>query len=112
MILYDKLVNKFGDPPAFVLYNLFNYLIYHSCDYDQQGFAAYNALEDYCMFQDGYVQSLLTETMANEGVHLYVSKVKLPMKEKTDDGNHFTTASFLKEKALIEELSYMMQCAN
>ena len=76
-----NLVNNFIDSPPFGLYEIFNYLIFHSPDYDKQGLAAYKSFEEYRLFQDGYVQSLLTETMS-KGVHLYMGKVKPAMKEK------------------------------
>ncbi len=49
------------------------------------------------MFQDGYVESLLTETMSKEGVHLYMGKVKPAMKEKTDDGKLLYDCWFMLE---------------
>ena len=36
-----KTVNNFNSSPPFGLYDIFNYLIYHSTDYDKQGLAAY-----------------------------------------------------------------------
>ena len=79
-------VNNFIDSPPFRLYDIFNHLLYHLTEYDKQGLAAYKSLDDYRLFEDGYVESLLTETLRNEGVHLYMGKVRLAMKEKTDDG--------------------------
>jgi len=61
------------------LYDIFNYLIYHSTDYDKQGLAAYKSFEDYRLFADGYVESLLTAQLNQEGVHVYVAKVR-PLK--------------------------------
>ena len=55
---------------AFVLVGLcdtFNYLIYHSTDYDRQILAAYKYFEDYRLFDDGYVESLLTAHLNQEG---------------------------------------------
>jgi hypothetical protein len=88
-----NLVNNFVDSPPFGLYDIFNYLIFHSSDYDKQGLAAYK----YRLFQDGYVESLLTETMSKEGVHLYMGKVKPSMKEKTDEGKLFYDCWFMLE---------------
>lgn len=92
-----KLVNNFIDSPPFGLYDIFNYLIFHSADYDKQGLAAYKSFEEYRLFQDGYVESLLTETMSKEGVHFYMGKVKPAMKEKTDEGKSFYECWFILE---------------
>lgn len=92
-----KCVNNFIDSPPFGLYDIFNYLIYHSTDYDKQGLASYRSFDDYRLFEDGYVQSLLTKTLTNEGVHLYTGKVKPAMKEKTDEGKKCYDLWFILE---------------
>jgi len=68
---------------------IFNYLIRQSTEYDKQGLAAYKSLVKYRLFQDGYVESLLTETLSNERLYLYMDKVKPAMKDKTDEGKSF-----------------------
>ena len=55
-----KTVNNFNSSPPFGLFDIFNHLIYHSTDYDKQGFAAYKSFDDYRLFNDGYVESLLS----------------------------------------------------
>ena len=55
-----KTVNNFSSSPPFGLFDIFNHLIYHSTDYDKQGLAAYKSFDDYRLFNDGYVESLLT----------------------------------------------------
>ena len=60
-------------------------MINHFADYDKQGLAAYKAFDEYHLFQDGYVESPLTHTISEVGVHLYVGKVKPAMKVKTDN---------------------------
>ncbi|CAB4042103.1 Hypothetical predicted protein, partial [Paramuricea clavata] len=87
-----KLVNNFSNSPPFGLYDIYNYLIHHSTEYDKQGLAAYKSLDEYRLFQDGYVESLLTETLSNERLHLYMGKVKPAMKDKTDEGKRTMTA--------------------
>ena len=67
-----KTVNNFNASPPFGLYDIFNYLIYHSADYDKQGLAAYNSFEDYRLFDDDYVKLLLTSHLKQEGIHVYV----------------------------------------
>ncbi len=97
--LYSKrnLVNDFTDSPPFGLYDIFNYLIYHSTEYDKQGLAAYKSFEEYRLFQDGYVESLLTETLLNARLHLYMGKVKPAMREKTDEGKPYYDCWFILE---------------
>ena len=48
--------------------------------------AAYKSFEDYRLFSDGYVESLVTAQLNQEGVHVYVAKVRPLMKIKTDEG--------------------------
>ena len=49
--------NNFNSSPPFGLYDISNYLIYHSTDYNKQGLAASKSFEDYRLFDDGYVES-------------------------------------------------------
>ena len=63
---------------GWILRHFFNYLIYHSTDYHSKaGLAAYKSFEDYRLFDDGYVESLLTAQLNQEGVHVYVGKCGL-----------------------------------
>ena len=84
-----KTVNDFNASPPFGLYDIFNYLIYHSANYDKQGLAAYKSFEDYRLFDDGYVESLLTSHLKQEGIHVYVASVRPFMKIKTDEGKEY-----------------------
>ena len=77
-----KAVNNFVDLPPFGLYDIFNYLIYHSTEYDKRGLAAYKSFDNYRLFEEGYVKFLLTKTMLNEGIHVYMGKVQPAMKKK------------------------------
>ena len=79
------------------LYDIFNYLICHSTTYDKQGLAAYKSFEDYSLFEDGYVESLLMKTLINERLHVYVGKVRPAMKVKTDDGKECYDLWFILE---------------
>ena len=56
------------------MYDIFNHLIYHSTDYDKQGLAAYKSFSDYRLLNDGYVKSLQTAELNQEGVHVCVAK--------------------------------------
>ena len=42
-----NLVNNFADSPPFGLYDIFNYLIYNSSDYDKQGLTPCKSFEEY-----------------------------------------------------------------
>ena len=92
-----KTVNNFNSSPPFGLFDIFNHLIYHSTDYDKQGLAAYKSFDDYRLFNDGYVESLLTTQLKQEGVHVYVAKVKPFMKLKTDEGKEYYDLWFILE---------------
>jgi len=61
-----KTVNNFNSSPPYGLYDIFNYLIYHSTDYDKQGLATSKSFEDYHLFDDGYLESLLTAQLNQE----------------------------------------------
>ena len=92
-----KTVNNFNSSPPFGLYDIFNYLIYHSTEYDKQGLAAYKSFDDYRLFNDGYVESLQTVQLNKVGVHVYVAKVKPFMKIKTDEGKDYYNLWFILE---------------
>ena len=90
-------INNFTDSPPFGLYDIFNYLICHSNTYDKQGLAVYKSFEDYSLFEDGYVESLLTNTLINERLHVYVGKVRPAMKVTTDDDKECYDLWFILE---------------
>ena len=92
-----KTVNDFNAQLPFGLYDIFNYLIYHSADYDMRGLAAYKSFEDYRLFDDGYVKSLLTSHLKQEGIHVYVASVRPFMKIKTDEGKEYYDLQFVVE---------------
>ena len=46
----NNLVSNFADSPPCELYDIFNYLIRQSTEYDIQGLAAYKSLEEYRLF--------------------------------------------------------------
>ena len=93
----NNLVNNFIDSPPFGLYDIFNFLICHSTSYDKQGLAAYKSFDEYRLFEDGYVESLMTKTLTNERVHVYVGKVRPAMKTSTDDRKNCYNLWFILE---------------
>ena len=92
-----KTVNNFNSSLPFRLFDIFNHLIYHSTDYDKQGLAADKSFDDSRLFNDGYMESLLTTQLKQEGVHVYIAKVKPFMKLKTDDGKDYYDLWFILE---------------
>ena len=89
--------NKFNDSPPFGLFDIFNHLIYHSCDYDKQGLASYKSYDDYRLFDDGYVESLSTATVKECGIHVYVEKMQPTMRLRTHEGRDFYELWFILE---------------
>ncbi len=89
-----NVVNDFTDSLPFGMYDIFNYLIYYSTKYDKQGLAAYESFDDYRLFDEGYVESLLKATLEGN-MRLFVGKVWPAMKDKTDDGKKFYETWFL-----------------
>ena len=69
-----KYVNDFNALPPFGLFNISSHLIYSSTEYHKQGLAVYKAFNDYRLFEEGYVESLLTKPLPSVGVHLFVGK--------------------------------------
>jgi len=92
-----KTLNNFNSSLPFGLFDIFNHLIYHSTNYDKQGLAAYKSFDDSRLFNDSYVESLLATQLKQEGVHVYVAKVKPFMKLKTDDGKEYYDLWFILE---------------
>ena len=90
-----KTVNNFHVSPPFGLYDIFNYSIYLSTDHNKQGLAAYNLFEDYRLFDDGYVESLLTSYSKQEGIRENVTNAHPFMEVKTDEGKEFYDLWFI-----------------
>jgi len=57
-------------------YTIYLTVIYNIVDYDKQELAAYKSLEEYRLFDEGYVDSLLATALATSGYALFVGKVK------------------------------------
>ena len=56
-------VNSFNASPPFGLFDIFTHLIYSSTQHDKQGLAAYRTFDYYRVFEEGYVESLLTKPL-------------------------------------------------
>lgn len=92
-----KAVNNFIDSPPFRLYDIFSNLTYNSTSYDIQGLAAYKSFDNYKLFEDGYVESLLTKTLKNGCLHIYLGRERPAMKTKADDGKDYYDLYFILE---------------
>ena len=106
-----KIVNNFNTSPPLGFFDILNHLIYHSTDYNRQGLATYKLFDDYRLFNDGFVESLLTVQLKQEGVHVYVAKVKPFMKLKTNEGKeHYDLWLILKGKDANRSSVLQAQC--
>ena len=45
------------------VFDIFSHIIHSSTERDKQGLAAYTAFDDYRIFEEGYVESLLTKPL-------------------------------------------------
>jgi hypothetical protein len=50
------------------------------------------------LFDEGYVESLRTATLKEEGTHLFVGKVRPAMKDTTDDGKNCTMSGLCQKE--------------
>jgi hypothetical protein len=91
-------INDFIESPPFGLFDISNHLIYTSAEYDKQRLAAYKAFDDYHLFEEGCVESLVTKPLPMIGVHLYKGKVRPSMKKSDDtEGKVFYKLWFILE---------------
>ena len=97
IIHFLKTVDNFNAQPPFGLYDIFNYLLYYSTDHNKQGLAAYKSFEDYRLFDDDYVESLLTSHLKQDGILAYVANVRPFMKVKTVEGKEYYDLWFIVE---------------
>lgn len=70
--------------PTFSLFDVFNYLLYKTTNYDQRRLKAYKSCEDFRLFFDGYVEQLKMKQLdTHPEVYIIKSCVKPPQKDKT-----------------------------
>ena len=91
---------------AFFILNM----IYHSTDYDKQGLDTYKSFEDYRLFDDGHVESLLTAQLNQEGVHVYVAKVQPFMKIKMNETKEHYDLWFILEGRGTNRSNVLQAC--
>lgn len=76
--------NDFTDiPENFTLYDIFNYLLHKTSDYDKKKLRAYKSCEDYGLFIDGHVEKLTFNKCGDADVCIFRAAVKPAQKEKT-----------------------------
>ena len=74
---YLKTMKNFNSSPPFGLYDIFWLFDLPLHRLRQAGLAANKSYEDYRLFDDGYVESLITAQLNQEGVHVYAAKCGL-----------------------------------
>lgn len=67
--------------PNVSLYDVFNYLLYKTVNYDRRKLKAYKSCEDYRLYFDGYVESL--EITELNSLFIFLAAVKPTQKDKT-----------------------------
>ena len=113
LLIHDMLIPNPFSLTAFLTFWVVrhNYLISanHSTDYDKQRLAAYKSFDDYRLFTDGYVESLLTAQLNQESVHVYIAKVRLFMKIKSDEERSTTISGSFLRVEVQTEVAYFRQ---
>ncbi|XP_063438313.1 uncharacterized protein LOC134719237 [Mytilus trossulus] len=67
--------------PNVSLYDVFNYLLYNTSNYDRRKLKAYKSSEDYRLYFDGYVESL--EMTELNSLFIFLAAIKPTQKDKT-----------------------------
>jgi hypothetical protein len=112
----DPFVDKnftddFSEIPAnFTLFDIFNYLLHKSSDYDKRKLRAYKSCEDYRLFVDGHVESLTFNGCGNAEICLFRAKVKPTQRETTYMSTKFYQLWFAIRKATGEVTSAYCTC--
>ena len=80
----DGYTSDLSDIPPFGLYDIFNYLILRRSDYDRKKLKAFKSFEDYRLFVDGHVESVMFNALDNSSPFcVFKCKVKPTQKDKT-----------------------------
>ncbi|KAK3083939.1 hypothetical protein FSP39_005662 [Pinctada imbricata] len=80
----EGFTDDFSDiPNNFTLLDIFNYLLYRTSDYDKKKLKAYKSCEDYRLFVDGHVESLLFNSCGDSELCVFRAKVKPTQRDKT-----------------------------
>ena len=103
-----NVLNDFKHSTPFGLFDIFNHLIYHSSEYDKQGLATYKAYENYRLFYDGYVESLLTINRKDARAHVYVAAALYSLNDllntKGEDSITSKPCQWIRDQSLTQHL--------
>lgn len=103
--------NDFSEVPTnFTLFDIFNYLLHKTSDYDKKKLRAYKSCEDYRLFIDGHVESLTFNKCGDAEVCLFRAKVKSTQKDKTYCCTKFYQLWFAIKKSTGEVTSAYCTC--
>ena len=95
----DGYTSDFTHIPDFGLIDVFNYLIFNKSYYDGKKLKGYKSYEDYRLFYDGHVESLLFNQMPNNNkVCLFKAQVKPTQRDKTYLDKHYYSLWFSLDK--------------
>ena len=106
-----KTVNNFNSSPPFGPSGLYDITIWFKLiplHWLRQA-ETYKSFVDYRLFSDGYVESLLTAQLNQEGVHVYIAKVRLFMEIKTDEERSTTISGLFLRVEVQTEVAYFRQ---
>ena len=80
----DGYTSDLSHIPDFGLIDVFNYLIFNKSDYDGRKLKGYKSFEDYRLFYDGHVESLLFNPLQDkDNACLFKAQVKPTQRDKT-----------------------------
>lgn len=88
--------------PSFSLFDLFNYLVYQTANYDRKKLKAYKSCEDYRLFFDGYVENLMYTEVPEKNICVFKSAIKPTQKDKTYLNKPFYDAWVIVDKQTSE----------
>nr|XP_034325261.1 uncharacterized protein LOC105329320 isoform X3 [Crassostrea gigas] len=107
----ENFTNDFSEVPTnFTLFDIFNYLLHKTSDYDKKKLRAYKSCEDYRLFIDGHVESLTFNKCGDAEVCLFRAKVKPTQKDKTYCCTKFYQLWFAIKKSTGEVTSAYCTC--
>lgn len=75
-LLIDGYSSDFANIPKFGLIDIFNYMIFSRTEYDGKKLKGYKSYEDYRLFYDDHVESLMFNPLGSEKNCLFKAKAK------------------------------------
>lgn len=109
--LDDSFTSDFSNIPlTFTLYDIFNYLLHKTSDYDKKRLKAYKSCEDYRLFVDGHVENLTFNNCGDASVCVFRAKVKPTQRDKTYMNTKYYHLWFSIKKSTGEVMSAYCNC--